>query len=216
MPPLLNDQKRRCEKRRKPYATGETLILLQAGNRAGSRSHRPARRRHAPACQCERMLARRLQSWSSCARPRLAPQWRPQKEPGQQMGRRLDGRQYRNRWYPCRWLRPRRAYQKSSTDTASVDKRYAAGSSRSAESAACAGQCLPRKVWNRHLPQEKEYYRPCYDSLPNMTVADDERTPPVPCASAILASGTWRGPHSPRTWRVASINRKMPYMPGWQ
>jgi hypothetical protein len=51
---------------------------------------------------------------------------------------------------------------------------------------------------------------------PSTTVAADESTPPVPLATATRASSTWRGPLSPRSWRVASISVKMPYMPGWQ
>ena len=41
--------------------------------------------------------------------------------------------------------------------------------------------------------------------------------PPVPWHRAILQSGTWRGVPSNwwRSWRVASISRNMPRIPGW-
>ncbi len=38
---------------------------------------------------------------------------------------------------------------------------------------------------------------------------------PGPVGHGSLASGTWRGPHSPRSWRTASTTRNIPYMPGW-
>ncbi len=53
-------------------------------------------------------------------------------------------------------------------------------------------------------------------SEPKMTVHWLDRTPPLPCARATSQSGTWRSPHSPRTWRIASIMTSSPYMPGWQ
>ena len=52
--------------------------------------------------------------------------------------------------------------------------------------------------------------------VPKMTVACEDRTPPLPWAIAVSQSATWRAPHSPRNWRVASISRNRPYMPGWQ
>ena len=52
--------------------------------------------------------------------------------------------------------------------------------------------------------------------LPRMTVLCDDSTPPLPCAIAVSAPGTWRAPHSPRSCRTASISRNSPYMPGWQ
>src|SRR5882724_1345042 len=39
--------------------------------------------------------------------------------------------------------------------------------------------------------------------------------PPVPWTRTSFASFTCRGPHSPRSCRVASMTRKMPRMPGW-
>ena len=34
-------------------------------------------------------------------------------------------------------------------------------------------------------------------------------------ATATSALGTWRFPHSPRSWRTASTRMNIPYMPGW-
>src|SRR5258706_201115 len=39
--------------------------------------------------------------------------------------------------------------------------------------------------------------------------------PPMPLTSEHEAPGTWRAPVSPRSWRVASMIGKMPYMPEW-
>src|SRR5712692_9368244 len=55
-----------------------------------------------------------------------------------------------------------------------------------------------------------------HQSRPRTSVAAELSTPPVPLARARLAPSTWRGPHSPLSWRVASIMVKIPYMPGWQ
>lgn len=52
-------------------------------------------------------------------------------------------------------------------------------------------------------------------SAPSTTVPVDESTPPVPLHSAVRAFGTWRSPHSPRSWRVASTKVNIPYIPGW-
>ena len=42
-----------------------------------------------------------------------------------------------------------------------------------------------------------------------------ESMPPMPFTSESLVPGTWRGPHSPRCWRTASMIGKMPYIPEW-
>ena len=52
-------------------------------------------------------------------------------------------------------------------------------------------------------------------SFPKMTVPMADSQPPEPQAKATSASGTWASPASPRSWRTASINKKMPRMPGW-
>lgn len=52
-------------------------------------------------------------------------------------------------------------------------------------------------------------------SAPSTTVPVDDSTPPVPLHSAVRAFGTWRSPHSPRSWRVASTKVNIPYIPGW-
>src|SRR5258708_37013806 len=51
---------------------------------------------------------------------------------------------------------------------------------------------------------------------PRTSVAAELSTPPVPFARARLAPSTWRGPHSPLSWRVGPGVVKIPYMPGWQ
>ena len=38
----------------------------------------------------------------------------------------------------------------------------------------------------------------------------------MPLTMAKLQSGTWRSPFSPRSCRVASSSRNMPYIPVWQ
>jgi hypothetical protein len=54
-----------------------------------------------------------------------------------------------------------------------------------------------------------------YGSLARTSVPAAESIPPIPFTRDILALGTWRGPHSPRSWRVDSIMGKMPYIPEW-
>jgi hypothetical protein len=54
---------------------------------------------------------------------------------------------------------------------------------------------------------------PRYGSFDRTSVPAAESIPPIPFTSEILALGTWRAPHSPRSWRVASIMGKMPYIP---
>src|SRR5712692_1045278 len=52
---------------------------------------------------------------------------------------------------------------------------------------------------------------------PNTSVAPECRlpsAPPVPCTRARRQSSTCRSPHSPRSWRAASMIRKMPRIPG--
>ena len=56
---------------------------------------------------------------------------------------------------------------------------------------------------------------PRYGSFDSTSVPAAESIPPIPFTSEIFALGTWRAPHSPRCWRVASIMGKMPYMPEW-
>src|SRR5207302_3862420 len=51
-------------------------------------------------------------------------------------------------------------------------------------------------------------------SVPRTTVPVAESTPPQPCATATSAPATCRAPHSPRSCRVASTRRNMPYWPG--
>jgi len=53
-------------------------------------------------------------------------------------------------------------------------------------------------------------------SVPRITVACADSTPPLPCTIAVSAPATWRSPHDPRSWRTASIRISRPYMPGWQ
>jgi hypothetical protein len=53
-------------------------------------------------------------------------------------------------------------------------------------------------------------------SEPKITVHWLDRTPPLPCAKVTPQFGTWRGPHSPRICRTASIITSNPYIPGWQ
>ena len=65
----------------------------------------------------------------------------------------------------------------------------------------------------RAAARERRYSVAC---VPKITVACEDRTPPLPCASATSQSFTCRAPHSPRSCRTASISRNSPYMPGWQ
>lgn len=51
--------------------------------------------------------------------------------------------------------------------------------------------------------------------LPRITVDWLDKVPPFPCAKAVSQPGTCLTPHSPRSCRTASINTKMPYIPGW-
>src|SRR4051794_19116496 len=51
-------------------------------------------------------------------------------------------------------------------------------------------------------------------SVPSTAVDMQDSTIPDPWATAMLASSTWRGPHSPRSWRTASTTRNIPYIPG--
>ena len=57
--------------------------------------------------------------------------------------------------------------------------------------------------------------RPRQVRLARTRVPAAESMPPMPLTSEQLAPGTWRAPHSPRSWRVASMIGKMPYMPEW-
>lgn len=52
-------------------------------------------------------------------------------------------------------------------------------------------------------------------SLDSTSVPAADSMPPIPLTSDRRAPGTWRGPHSPRSWRTASMIGKMPYMPVW-
>jgi hypothetical protein len=52
-----------------------------------------------------------------------------------------------------------------------------------------------------------------YVSLDSTSVPAAESMPPMPLTRETLQLGTWRGPHSPRSWRAASMMGKMPYMP---
>src|SRR3984957_13709690 len=52
-------------------------------------------------------------------------------------------------------------------------------------------------------------------SLPSTTVPFEQNQPPVPLATASRASGTWRGPASPRSCLAASTSRNSPRWPGW-
>lgn len=63
----------------------------------------------------------------------------------------------------------------------------------------------------------------CFSTMTNVienqsrartAVPPDEREPPVPWQNVSLQSCIWRSPHSPRSWRTASMTRKMPYAPG--
>ena len=54
-----------------------------------------------------------------------------------------------------------------------------------------------------------------FQSAPRTRVPVDDRAPPVPLTSANWQLSTWRWPHSPRNWRVASSSKNMPYVPGW-
>lgn len=51
------------------------------------------------------------------------------------------------------------------------------------------------------------------DQVPSVPAA--ENIPPMPLTSERLRLGTWRAPHSPRSWRVASMMGKIPYIPLW-
>src|SRR5262245_48230216 len=50
-----------------------------------------------------------------------------------------------------------------------------------------------------------------YSVFDAIIVAAALQMPPVPWQIATVASGTWRSPHSPRSWRTASMRVKMPY-----
>src|SRR5262249_32494435 len=52
-----------------------------------------------------------------------------------------------------------------------------------------------------------------YFSCDNTSVPAADSMPPMPFTSDSLTLGTWRAPHSPRCWRVASMIGKTPYMP---
>src|SRR6266566_7660548 len=52
-------------------------------------------------------------------------------------------------------------------------------------------------------------------SFDRTSVPAAESMPPMPLTSESFAFGTWRGPHSPRSCRVASSIGKMPYIPVW-
>src|SRR5712691_3005750 len=54
-----------------------------------------------------------------------------------------------------------------------------------------------------------------YFSCDSTSVPAADSMPPMPFTSDSLTLGTWRAPHSPRCWRVASMIGKMPYMPEW-
>src|SRR5581483_10942293 len=47
-------------------------------------------------------------------------------------------------------------------------------------------------------------------SPPRIIVPLEQNQPPVALTQAIFASGTCRGPHSPRSWRTASTKRNKP------
>jgi pimeloyl-ACP methyl ester carboxylesterase len=68
---------------------------------------------------------------------------------------------------------------------------------------------------NRRIPRRGWYVSPySVACVPRITVAWEDRTPPLPCANATSQSFTCRAPHSPRSWRTASIKRNSPYIPG--
>src|SRR6185369_9316954 len=50
-------------------------------------------------------------------------------------------------------------------------------------------------------------------SVEAISVAAALNMPPRPWQSATVQSGTWRSPHSPRSWRTASTSVNIPYMP---
>src|SRR5262245_1986918 len=52
-------------------------------------------------------------------------------------------------------------------------------------------------------------------SRPRIVVPMQDNQPPEPQARASDAPGTWAGPAWPRSWRTASMSRKIPRMPGW-
>src|SRR5918996_4333255 len=79
-----------------------------------------------------------------------------------------------------------------------------------------AGGLALTTAWGRQLTYptvSSPTLIPPYGSFDRTSVPAAESIPPIPFTSEILALGTWRAPHSPRSWRVASIMGKMPYIP---
>src|SRR5689334_6044346 len=62
-------------------------------------------------------------------------------------------------------------------------------------------------VWAARRRVEEDGRRRAHGiSVPAMSVAAALNIPPRPWQSAIRQSATWRGPHSPRSWRTASTS----------
>ena len=69
----------------------------------------------------------------------------------------------------------------------------------------------------RTAPWSDRRRRPGRQSRASTTVAPAEfEMPPMPWTTPTSASGTWRSPASPRSWRTASTSSRMPSAPGWQ